>query len=53
MESYRLGLQVRVFLPLFYVFASAIAVTGFISMSGSGDRGGLIFLTVWCVALAT
>jgi hypothetical protein len=52
-ESYRLGRQVRIFLPFFYVFASVIAITGFSSMSGSGDRGGLVFLTVWCVALAT
>lgn len=53
MESYRLGRQVRIFLPFFYVFASVIAITGFSSMSSSGDRGGLVFLTVWCVALAT
>jgi hypothetical protein len=52
-ESYRLGLQVRIFLPFFYLFASVIAVIGFVSTSGSGDRGGLLFLTVWCVGVAT
>ena len=53
LESYRLGLQVRILVPVFYVFGSVIAVSGFISASRSGDRGGLIFLTVWCVVVAT
>lgn len=53
MEFYRLGRQMRIFLPFFYVFASVIVVTGLISMSSNGDSGGLIFLIVWSVGVAT
>jgi len=52
-ESYRLGRQIRIFLPFFYVFATVIVVTSFISMSSDGDSGGLIFLMVWSVGVAT
>ena len=48
---YRLGLQVRVFLPFFYVFAAVVAISGFVSFSAEGDTVGVVIWSLWSVGV--
>ncbi len=50
-ETYRLAVQMRVFLPAFFAVAAVGGIAGLATTLARRDTGGLIFLGVWVVVV--